>query len=212
VIEEHKTLIANELQHRTQNLIAVIGSIAKRTLTGDRPLEESRGAFSARLQALAKAHALFTPEGGQAAPLGDIVRAGLAIFSDRVEIKGPRVLLTPSATQAFALIIHELATNAVKYGALADRGGKVAVTWFQMDGAGKEPRFSFRWQERGGLPVKPPTHKGFGSTLLERAMNSARAQFDYAPEGLTYELDVALASICDKLHRGQTTRNEGKSR
>ncbi len=196
--DDLKVLLGKELQHRTANLFAVISSIANRTLSGDRPIEQAREVFSARLMALAKAHALLTINLEEGAPLEDVVRAELVRFSDRVKILGPRVVLTPAATQGFALIIHELATNAAKHGGLANNDGKVAVTWLHSDLGGDDPRLTFRWQERGGPLVTPPSHKGFGSKLLERAIDSSArpAEFNYDPEGLTYDLDIPLALIC----------------
>lgn len=195
--EEHKLLLANELQHRTQNLITVIGSIANYTMADDRSIGESRMVFAARLNALAKANALLMSEVGQGAQLEEIVRTALAGFSDRVAIEGPGVRLTPAATQGFSLVIHELATNASKYGALANGVGKVTIVWSRSASAEGVPHLTFRWQERGGSAVKTPSRKGFGSTLLERAIGTAAnaAKFDYAPEGLTYNLDVPMSSI-----------------
>jgi two-component system CheB/CheR fusion protein len=196
--EEHKMLLAGEIQHRTQNLIAVIQSIAHRTLSGDRPLDVSREVFAARLKALAKAHSLIMTGVGHGAPLGEIVRAELASYSDRVAIDGPRVMLTPSATQGFALVIHELATNAAKHGALANGAGRLSVAWSHANLTG-EPRLSFRWQERGGPPVTPPTRKGFGANLLERAFATLNpAEFNYDPEGLTYRMSVPLSLVCSE--------------
>ena len=195
--DDHKLLLSKELQHRTGNLIAVILSIANRTLSGDQPIEKAREVLAARLMALAKAHALLTTDLGEGAALEDIVRAELMSFSERATIQGPRIVLTPAATQGFALIIHELATNAAKHGALTNGQGKVAITWSRTGPAEGVPRLNFRWQERGGPVIKPPARKGFGSKLLERAINTPEhpAIFDYAPEGLTYDLDVPLSSI-----------------
>jgi two-component system CheB/CheR fusion protein len=174
--EERKLLLADELHHRTQNLLAVIGSIANNTISGDRPVEELREIFSARLHALSKANALLVSDGGQGAELGEIVRAELAGFSERVAIEGPVVRLSPAASQGFSLVIHELATNAAKYGALANGSGNVSVGWSNQAALdGEFPRLIFRWRERGGPTVEAPAHKGFGSSVLERAIDTPRS-------------------------------------
>ena len=195
--EEHKRLLANELQHRTQNLIAVISSIANSTICGGRSVAELRRIFFARLNALSKANAMLVSEGGRGAQLGEIVRAELAGFSERVAVEGPVIRLTPAATQGFGMVIHELATNAAKHGALASGSGNVSVVWSSSVLDGELPRLLFRWRERGGPTVKVPTHKGFGSSILERAIDTSDhpAQFDYAPEGLTYDLNIPLRSV-----------------
>ena len=196
--DEHKYLLGKELQHRTANLFAVILSIANSTLSGNRPIEKAREAFSARLMALAKAHALLTVNLVEGASLEDVVRGELDGFSERVKIRGPSIILTPAATQGFALIVHELATNAAKYGGFANKDGKISVAWSHTDLTAASPCLAFRWQERGGPPVTSPARPGFGSKLLERAIDtSARpAVFDYATEGLTYDLNVPLIAIC----------------
>ena len=209
--DEHKVLLGKELQHRTANLFAVIASIANRTLSGDRPIDKARDVFLARLMVLAKAHAMLTVSLDEGASLEDVVRGELKIFSDRVNILGPSIILTPAATQGFALIIHELATNAAKHGALANNDGKISVAWLIADQAAGVPSLSFKWQERGGPPVTPPLSLGFGSKLLQRAVDTASrpAVFDYATEGLTYDLDVPLNSICSAAWlAGQPTRGE----
>ncbi len=196
--DDLKVLLGKELQHRTANLFAVISSIANRTLSGDRSIEQAREVFAARLMALAKAHALLTVNLEEGASLEDVVRGELASFSDRVKIIGPSVILTPAATQGFALIIHELATNAAKHGGLANNDGKISVAWSIADQPAAAPSLFFKWQERGGPPVTPPLSQGFGSKLLQRAVDTASspATFDYATEGLTYDLNVPLNSIC----------------
>lgn len=197
--EDHALLLAKELQHRTGNLIAIIMSIANRTFSDDRPINLARQVFAARLLAISKAQTLLLDAPGLGGRLEDIVRGELSSFSDRVSVKGPQVMLTPAATQGFALVVHELATNAAKHGALANDSGRVSVTWWHTGATRDESRLSFRWQERGGPPITvPPARKGFGSTLLERAIDQSGhpAEFDYAAEGLTYDLDVATKSIC----------------
>jgi two-component system, chemotaxis family, CheB/CheR fusion protein len=196
--DEHKYLLGKELQHRTANLFAVISSIANRTLSGDRPIEQAREVFGARLMALAKAHAMLSVNLIEGASLEDVVRGELEGFSERVKIRGPSIILTPAATQGFALIVHELATNAAKHGGLANKEGRISVAWSHTDLTVSGPCLAFRWQERGGPPVTPPTRPGFGSKLLERAVDTSThpATFDYATEGLTYDLTVPLTSIC----------------
>lgn len=207
--DEHKVLLGKELQHRTANLFAVISSIANRTLSGNCSIDQAREVFSARLMALAKGHALLTVNLEEGASLEAVVRGELTSFSERVKIAGPCIILTPAATQGFALIIHELATNAAKHGALANNAGKISVAWLISDQAAGVASLSFKWQERGGPPVTPPVSEGFGSKLLQRAVDvsSRPATFDYATEGLTYDLDVPLKSICAATWlAGQPTR------
>ena len=195
-VEERQKLLTRELQHRTKNLFSVIQTIAERGLTNDRPLDEARQAFTARLHALANATELLTNADWQGASLKDVVEGGLDTFSGRFSIEGDYVLLSPSATQGFALVIHELCTNASKHGAYSTPNGMVAIRW-SVERAGDEPRLSFRWQERGGPRVVPPKHTSFGTKLLQHAIGGIDppARIDYAPEGLTYTLEAPLAAV-----------------
>jgi two-component sensor histidine kinase len=177
--------------HRTKNLIAVIQSIATATFRKtDDPAQE---AFMSRLHALAKAHGLLLDAKGEGALLEDIVRGQLAGFAGTASIDGPRIFLKPSAAQSFALVIHELATNASKHGALSSNSGRVAVTWFIRSNE-HTARLHFRWQERGGPLVEKPTRKGFGTFLLEHAIAGidSAPTIDFDPAGLTYETETAL--------------------
>ena len=204
--EERQRMLARELQHRTKNLIAVIQSIAMGSFAAGDPRRE---AFRERLAALARAQDLVTSSERGNALMEVIVRRELCSFSDRYFIDGPRVLLRPNAAQGFALIVHELATNAVKYGAFREPGGTVHVSWSVEDRA-DEPTLFFRWQERGGPPVAKPSRKGFGSVLLEHAVGGSDTapRFDYAPEGFSYEL-TALFAIASVLREDEgSTRGE----
>jgi PAS domain S-box-containing protein len=192
--EEQQQMLMREVMHRTKNLIAVIQSIATATFReSDDPSQE---AFMSRLHALANAHSLLLNAAGEGALLQDIVRGQLAGFAGAVSIDGPRIFLKPSAAQSFALVIHELATNASKHGALTTTSGRVAVMWSIRATEGS-PKLHFRWQERGGPRVEKPTRKGFGTVLLEHAIagiDSAPA-IDFAPAGLTYETETALSML-----------------
>ena len=188
MLERH-SLLAAELQHRTKNLLAVIRAIASASL------EESQGreAFFSRLHALAAAQDLIIDGAGRGALMKVVVGKAVESFVSRVLVDGPEVFLNPNAAQGFALILHELTTNATKHGALKSDSGTVSVRW-SFDAASTEPAILFQWQERGGPPVTPPKRKGFGRVLLERAVATAGdpPRFDYAPEGFTYEVRATL--------------------
>jgi two-component sensor histidine kinase len=162
-------LLARELQHRTKNLLSVILSIASASL------REGGGGGDAlldRLHSLAKAQDLIFEEGGGGAQLEHVVRSILHSFGSRISIEGPSVYLKAGVAQGFALIVHELATNAVKYGALSAQSGNVSIRW-SLDAGVKDTTIDFTWEERGGPPAAPPEHRGFGSILLEKAVSSS---------------------------------------
>lgn len=201
--EKQQQMLVREVMHRTKNLIAVVQSIATATFrNSDDPSQE---AFMSRLHALANAHGLLLSAAGEGALLEDIVRAQLAGFAGIASIDGPRIFLKPSAAQSFALVIHELATNATKHGALASITGRVAVTWC-VRSMGDTAKLHFRWQERGGPRVEKPTRKGFGTVLLEHAIAGidSAPTIDFDPAGLTYETVTALSMLVptEKLSSG----------
>ena len=189
MLERHG-LLARELQHRTKNLLAVIQAIASASLRDS----QGREAFFSRLHALAAAQDLIINSAGRGALMKDIVGTALKSFGTRVLVEGPEVFLNSNAAQGFSLVMHELATNAAKHGALTTDCGTVSVRW-SLDATSPEPAILFRWQERGGPPVTPPKRKGFGSVLLERAVATTGnpPRFDYSPEGFTYEVRAGLA-------------------
>jgi len=192
--EERQQMLMREVLHRTKNLLAVIQSIAAGTFR--RADDPAQAAFLARLHALANAHGLLTDAAGEGAPLEDIVRGQLAGFTGTVSIDGPHIFLKPSAAQSFALVIHELATNAAKHGALSSPAGRVDIRW-SIRANGETPRLHFMWQERGGPPVAKPSHKGFGTVLLEHAVAGidSAPQIDFARDGLTYQTDTPLTML-----------------
>jgi two-component sensor histidine kinase len=187
---ERRDLLARELQHRTKNLLAVIQAIASASL------QESAGreSFFDRLHALARAQDLIIKSAGRGARMKDVVASALESFGKRASTDGPEVFLNSSTAQGFALIMHELATNAAKHGALTAESGTVSVHW-SIDASETEPTLVFKWREHGGPPVTPPKRKGFGTILLQRAVPTAGTPpcFDYAPEGFGYEVRATLA-------------------
>jgi PAS domain S-box-containing protein len=195
--EERQRLLIGELAHRGGNLLAVIQSIVNRSLSGTRPLADEREALTRRIQALARTQSALVNE-GFGTPVADIIRLEFEAFSNRVIAVGPDVMLNSRTAQTFALLVHELATNATKYGALSlPKKGRIDIHWL-IEGAGEEARFKFEWQERDGPPVVPPTHQGFGSLLFEKVAAQdfgVPPKILFAPGGLIYEIDAPLSVV-----------------
>jgi len=183
--EQIQQTIVLELQHRSNNLLAVIQSIAQRSLAGD----SSKKTFEARLQALARANRALVRSNWGGVDLNQLVHTELEVFSKRASISGVSVLLSPQHAQNFTLALHELATNSAKYGAFSNATGKVQVTWsIEPDQSGYV--LKFKWQERGGPPVSTPTRQGFGSQLLKGIFSDISLK--YLVEGLRCEIKVHL--------------------
>jgi PAS domain S-box-containing protein len=195
--EEHGKLLAAELQHRVKNTLAMVQAIANQTFREVAPAEV-RAAFTARMVALGDAHGILTQANWTAAPLRDVARTALAPHEDgenRFDLDGPNIRLAAKPALALALALHELATNAAKYGALSNGAGRVEVTWRIED-----ERFRFRWAERGGPAVSPPTTKGFGSRLIERSLAAefgGDVRIDYEPAGVVCRIEAPLDAISE---------------
>jgi signal transduction histidine kinase/CheY-like chemotaxis protein len=186
---EFQQILLRELQHRSSNLLAVVQAIAHGSLSGNRSLEEGRAALEARLHALARANRRLTEANSNGTRLDEIVRLELTPFIDRTTIEGPTVMLDPKHAQNISLALHELATNAAKYGAFSAERGKVAVSW-SVANKGRYNALTFRWRESDGPPVVAPKHKGFGTTLLKAVGAEIRLEFGRA--GLSCEIDMPL--------------------
>lgn len=195
--EERQEVLKRELAHRGKNMIAVIQAIARRTLTAERSTADANAILTGRLQALANSYAPLTESGQGRADLQSLVERELEPFADRTRIQGCDVRLGPETAQTFSLVLHELATNAAKYGALSRPGGTVAITW-DIEGYGADRVLNFEWRETGGPQPSAPKHKGFGSVLITQ-MASADLQctpeLDYAPGGLIYRIEVSMALL-----------------
>lgn len=194
--EERLTILVQELAHRVKNLLSVFQSITARTLTPGRTVSDARDVLMGRLQSLGHAHELLTEASWHGAELREVVMAEIAGFSERVRISGPAVELSPSGVQTFALIVHELCTNAAKYGALSNASGEVGVNW-TLGGSGTSSYMSFSWQERGGPPVKPASHEGFGLSLITAMGSNPTAEpvIDFSPGGFACTIRVPLDTI-----------------
>lgn len=191
--EEQRDLLVAEMKHRLKNTLATVQAIATQTMQG--ATQDERASFIARLHALAGSHDLLTREDWNRAPVRHLVSGALTPFKGchDIVLEGPDVWIDASKSLLLTMAIHELATNAAKYGALSKEGGQVSVVWKQTP-EGARGALTLRWQERGGPEVKPPARKGFGSRLIEHALQSESGGpiLEYAPEGLTCTMKVEL--------------------
>jgi PAS domain S-box-containing protein len=195
VAEEHQRLLINELNHRVKNTLASVQAIAFQTLRGEVPLAEARARFEARLMALSAAHNLLTEENWGGASLERVVKDAIEHLggSGRFDVAGGPLRLAPRAALALAMALHELGTNAAKYGALSIEGGRISIAW----SLGPE-RLRLEWRESGGPPVEMPTRRGFGSRLIERGLEAdlgGGAAFHFDREGLRCEIEASLAAV-----------------
>ena len=185
--EERQQMLMREVLHRTKNLLAVIQSLATASL----PVGKTRDAFFARLHALANAQNLILEGDERGTSMRQLVAKALEHFGEKVSFEGPDVSLRAGIAQGFALVLHELGTNATKHGALRQPTGKVSVLWSEEPGP--PPLLRFHWSERGGSPASPPLHRGFGTKLLEMAVaGDEPPRFDYSAKGFDYQLTATL--------------------
>ena len=195
--QERQDLLARELQHRTKNLFAVVQAVVARSFADKGSVTEVQTAVQERLHSLAQTHAIIADKEWHGADLGDVVRAEMSPYADRVSIEGPNLMLTAQAAQNFALALHELATNAAKYGALSTNTGQVHISW-ELPKPDGYRQFVFVWQESGGPPVIRPTEKGFGTAVLEQVMAEyfdTPPRIEFAPGGVCYKVTGSLEPI-----------------
>jgi two-component sensor histidine kinase len=189
-------LLINELNHRVKNTLATVQSVAGQTFRATQDAE-ARQKFTARLVALGRTHDILSEEKWAGAEIGEVVRGVMAPFegsAERIEASGPEIRLSSRAVVMLAMVLHELATNAAKYGALSASKGRVAVTWWKA-GSAEEPRFNLRWKESGGPAVRKPERKGFGSTLIEQGLAGqlgGSATLDFESAGVICLIDIPI--------------------
>ena len=190
-------LLTREIHHRTKNLFAVVQSVVSRSFADKRSLQDAEAAVLSRLRSLAQTHVMLIEKEWQGADIAEVVRVEMGPYAGRVTIEGPPVMLTAQAAQNFALAVHELATNAAKYGALSNPDGRVEIIWTVGRPNGHRA-FRFCWQERNGPPVDQPTRRGFGSAVLEQVMAEyfdLTPRIEFAADGVRYELSGSLEAI-----------------
>jgi PAS domain S-box-containing protein len=195
--ELHQRLLVNELNHRVKNTLATVQSLADQTLRASQDVGQAKDVLEGRLMALSAAHNVLNRENWDAADLSVVVSEALRPFDSpggqRFRVRGPSARIAPRAALAVSLVLHELATNAVKYGALSCEQGCVALTWDEGDGE----KVNVLWREVGGPPVAPPARQGFGTRLLAGVAVDlgAAAALDYRPDGLECRFDAPMATF-----------------
>jgi len=195
--EEYLHLLMREVNHRSRNMLAVVHSIARQTAASN--LEEFVDRFSERIQALSANQDLLIKNDWRGADVEELVRAQLAPFAGligtRIQIQGPHLRVTPSSAQSIGLALHELATNASKYGSLSDDRGSVGICW-GLDG----DEFTISWVERDGPRVEPPRRKGFGNTVISvvsKASVDGCVELDYPSTGLIWRLKCPASNALE---------------
>lgn len=194
--EQHKELLAEEMRHRARNLVAVVQAIGRMSRPKNQPeANKYIDAFMGRLLTLLNTGGIVLSSAERRADLAEIVRTTLMPFemaSNRIRVKGPSVELPERTAANIALALHEMATNAVKYGALSSDGGSVSLNWtFARD----TKRLSLEWIESGGPPVSPPTSEGFGGLVIRQSVSRERqgsVALDYAREGLSCRIEMEV--------------------
>ena len=207
--EAQQRLLNHELAHRMKNTLAMVQAIANQTLRRSGSIAEARNAFEARLIALGKAQDLLIATHWESAELHDILRNALAphgIDTGRFSMEGPDIRLSSRCSLALSLALHELATNAAKYGALSVQTGRVLINWTLYDDAGLT-RMRFEWKEHGGPAVAAPSSTGFGSVMIERSLVGyfkGTAEIQYPPDGARFVLTAPVT-------RSQTEFSSGEA-
>ncbi|MCJ2125754.1 PAS domain S-box protein [Methylobacterium sp. J-077] len=202
--EEQRDLLNGELSHRMKNLLAMVQAIAANTLRGATDIDVTKEVLAERLITLGKAHDLLLGGAAEHAAIEPVIRGAVGLQDDgssRVRYGGPSVEIGGKAALALALMVHELATNAAKYGALSTPEGRVDIDW-TLSGEETKPTLTVSWRESGGVPVVPPSRKGFGTRLIERGLVGAvdgKVALSYPTDGVRCVVEAPLANFQDVL-------------
>ncbi len=194
--EQHVRVLLRELVHRSKNLLAVVQAMSRQTAAGSPSVEAFQRKFGARLQALSMAHDLLVSQDWRGASMHDLVRAQMAYcldiakdsLSEHAKIEGPKIMLKPEAAQNIGLALHELATNALSYGALSRPEGSISLAWGFVDG-----KLNIEWRESGGPALAMPPKEGFGHKVVKKLVAQAldgEATLSFPPDGLIWTLSI----------------------
>jgi two-component sensor histidine kinase len=197
---KEKDLLIGELNHRVKNTLTTVQSIASQTLRNASSLDHASDAIESRLIALSQVHNVLTDRSWAHVALHDIVAQAVEPYrsrgENRIHVQGPRVQVPPRIALALAMALQELATNAVKYGALSNGTGQIGVHWTVI-ATGTLPRLRLTWEETEGPPVEKPAHRGFGTRLIERSLAQelgGEVRIEFSKKGVVCSVDAPLAS------------------
>jgi two-component sensor histidine kinase len=200
VQEEHLRIVLKELAHRSKNLLSVIQGIARQTAEGSSSTEEFLSRFNGRIFSLSRAHDILTDADWRGARIFDLVRSQMALYAEErlpsVVMEGENGFLRPNAAQYIGLALHELTTNALKYGALSREDGMVVVRFEQ--GASSPDVYRFSWRETSSAETREPSGRSFGILMLTEVVPlsvSGAAELTFPSEGVRYELDIPRAQL-----------------
>lgn len=195
--EEHRFLLNRELDHRVKNTLATVQSVVLQTLRDASVPQEVAGAVSGRIQALARSHDVLTSEAWASAPIADVIQGALEPTHDsygaRITVEGPNLRLKPRVATMLSLAVHELASNAKRFGSLSGPRGSVAVTWTIED-----RHLRLEWRESGGPTVSEPTTRGYGMRVVERVLAAefaGTARIDFEPSGIVFRLEAPTEGL-----------------
>jgi two-component system CheB/CheR fusion protein len=196
--EMHQQLLLHEVQHRAKNILATVTALARRAGTASETGESSVAALVDRLQAMARTHELLSRDVWRGARLDDLLRVTLAPYlharSEAITIGGPPVQLDPRASSVLGMVLHELASNAVQFGAMGSDKGRLAITWSLSTREGRR-WLSLSWKETLDRPVRPPAARGFGTAFIERSLSyelAGAASIAFEPDGIVCVLEFPL--------------------
>jgi len=193
--EEYRALMTQELGHRIKNILATVQSVVVQSLRSDAPIKELRESVSQRISALGRSQDILTGKKWDIAGLRQTVERAIELFNQtgRISYTGPDLEISQSASASLTIALHELATNAVKYGALSNETGRVCIAW-GITG----DDFELTWTESGGPTVRKPSQTGFGSRMIERALGASMkgiAKIKYLPSGICFTLNTTIAAL-----------------
>ncbi|PRX10087.1 UNVERIFIED_ORG: two-component system CheB/CheR fusion protein [Martelella mediterranea] len=192
--EAHQKVLISELNHRVKNMLAVVSAVADQMLDSSSSVEQYHSALVGRLNAMSRAYVLLSREQWRQTSIRQILTTGLEPFSlPRITLDGPELKIAPESSLALGMVVHELATNAAKYGALSTSGGRVDISWLVSDG-----HFQMNWQEKCEAPIEPPENHGFGSTLIKGEISyrlGGTIETEYTPSGLTATISVPFDTL-----------------
>ncbi|MFZ0852859.1 MAG: PAS domain S-box protein, partial [Hyphomicrobiaceae bacterium] len=216
-VEEQQRRLVAELDHRVKNVLSTVSAIAAHTKDASSSMDDFVAALDRRIRSMASTHELLSRSRWQGIPLRELLRRELAPYTSNSNtcIEGPEVVLGPEASQTIAPVLHELTTNAAKYGALSKREGRVSVRWHCAPNRHAPGPLTIEWLETGGPPVKAPSNSGYGRSVITELVSyelGGTARLLFSPEGIRCRLNIPatwLAPAATEQENG-AVRREGK--